>query len=129
VKQREIPEEVRAFIAQYITSVEQLEVLLLARGSPDRTWTAEEVSAELRTAVHSARARLADLADRSLLKRGSETYSYVPEPDGVRTVIDRLAQIYATHRYTVIDLIFAKPVDNILVFANAFRLRKEEDDG
>lgn len=123
----DLPEEVRAFVARTITSVEQLEVLFLLRARRE-LWTPEQVSAELRTAPASAAARLADLERQSLVCTDGCNYWYEP-PAPVGAVVDAVAAAYATHRYRIIELIFAKPIDNIRVFASAFRLRKDEDDG
>jgi hypothetical protein len=38
-----IPEAVRKLIAEYIDSVEQLEVLILLRSRRDRPWTIDEI--------------------------------------------------------------------------------------
>ena len=44
-----IPEEVRRFIATHITSLEQLEVLLLVNALPDREWSADAVYQVVKT--------------------------------------------------------------------------------
>ena len=38
--------------------------------------------------------------------------------------VSRLAQAYARQRHTVIDLIYSEPDDEILTFADAFKLWK-----
>lgn len=120
----------RRLIADSIDSVEQLEILLLLLQHPARTWTAEEVARELRISPLSAGDRLEDLAHDALLARvkGEEEYRYAPGSAALDEAVRGLATAYTERRVTVINLIFSKPVDKIRTFADAFRLRKKEDD-
>lgn len=129
VAQSALPENVRRLIAEHITSVEQLEVLLLLARSDGRRWTPEAVSEELRTSVTSARARLGDLERRGFLSSTAEGCRFEPSVPQAREAVEALAATYAERRYTVIDLIFSKPIDNLRVYANAFRFRKDDPDG
>lgn len=124
-----IPEEARRLIAERINSVEQLEVLLLLRKDEEREWCAEEVSDELRSSPTSAARRLADLFAHDLLamRQGSNTlYRYCPGSETLRRAVDALARAYAERRFTVIDMIFSKPVEKLRVFADAFRVREDD---
>jgi predicted ArsR family transcriptional regulator len=127
-----IPADVERFIAETISSVEQLEVLLLLHGTSPQEWTAETVARELRIAAASAARRLANLRARGLLSSSNEpepTYRFSPrEPDDA-TVVGALAETYATRRVSVITLIFSKPNDAVRLFADAFKIRQEDDDG
>ncbi len=127
----ELPEAVRRFIADHIDSVEQLEILLLLFHHPERSWTAEAVARELRISALSAGDRLKDMARSTLLARvqGSEgEYRYAPENQQQGVVVAGLAAAYSERRVTVINLIFSKPIDKIRTFADAFRLRRDDDD-
>jgi hypothetical protein len=129
----DLAESVKKLIADHITSVEQLEILMLLRTHPHREWTADDVSEEIRTSVRSAADRLADLRARSFLaardEGGRSWYRYAPEDSRLRDAIEQLARAYSERRYTVIDLIFAKPIDRLRVYADAFRFRKDDSDG
>jgi DNA-binding Lrp family transcriptional regulator len=126
----DLPEGVRRLIADSIDSVEQLEILLLLLQHPARTWTAETVARELRISPLSAGDRLEDLTRDALLARvkGIEEYRYAPGSAALDEAARGLAAAYTERRVTVINLIFSKPVDKIRTFADAFRLRKKEDD-
>lgn len=126
----DLPEGVRRLIADSIDSVEQLEILLLLLQHPERTWTAETVARELRVSSLSAGDRLEDLTRDALLARvkGGEEYRYAPGSAALDEAVRGLATAYTERRVTVINLIFSKPVDKIRTFADAFRLRKKEDD-
>ncbi len=126
-----IPDDVKRLLAERITSVEQLEMLLLLRGQPERAWTAAELSDELRSHPSSVAEQLDELLAQGFVRmiEGSPArYRYSP-PNGVGTTVDRLARAYAERRYRVIELIFSKPIEKLKVFADAFRLRKGEGDG
>lgn len=124
-----IPPEVLDLIALHIDSVEQLEVLLLLHGTRDRSWTPAAASEELRTNESSTRERLADLAHHGLvaLDRPPDQYRYLPRTPEQARAVAGLAEAYATRRVSVITHIFAKPLDKIRSFADAFRLRRESD--
>jgi hypothetical protein len=127
-----LTEEIEQFIRRELSSIQQLEILLLLRQRADRDWSAAEVSDELRAASDAVGTRLSELADRRLLLRESgkpDRYRYGPDSEARRKLVDGLADAYAQRRYSVIDLILSKPSDPIRVFAGAFRFRKEEDDG
>lgn len=127
-----ISQEVKDFITAHINSVEQLEVLLLLRAHADQEWDPAALSRELRIDVNSAATRLADLHAHKLLTLREESdllYQFNPDTSELRRLVDQLAEIYIERRVTVINLIYSKPLDNILIFAEAFRLKKEKPDG
>jgi hypothetical protein len=127
-----LPEEVRRFIAHHIESVEQLEILLLLYKRPGQAWSSEAVSQELRIDAKSAGERLEDMAHDGLLRRQGRSpceYQYGPENSKLEDAVRGLAAGYAERRVTVINLIFSKPIDRIRTFADAFRLRKDDDNG
>jgi hypothetical protein len=127
-----LPSAVKKIIGEHIVSVEQLEILLLLHRRPETEWDAASLATELRTSERSAAARLADLATRGFAgvrdDRGTALYRYDP-PNGLQRDVELLAKAYAERRYTIIDLIFSKPIENLKVYADAFRFRKDPTDG
>ncbi len=120
----------RRLIAEHIDSVEQLEILLLLYQHPERSWSEESVARELRISPMSAGDRLKDMARAAILSKvqGSEgEYRYTPDAQ-MGEAVAGLAAAYSERRVTVINLIFSKPVDKIRTFADAFRLRRDDDD-
>jgi hypothetical protein len=127
-----IPARVQRFIAKHIDSIEKLEVLLLLRARAERDWNARDVSLELRITEPSALARLEDLTARRLLeKRGTTppTYHFRPESAEDGEDVSELQATYSTRRVSVISFIFSKPLDKVRGFADAFRLKRDKDDG
>jgi predicted transcriptional regulator len=123
----EFPADVEQFLLQNITSVDQLEVLLLLRSEPATSWSPAAVSRELATQPEAAAQRLADLQALHLVEavEGPERgYRYAPGTGAQRSAVDRLAQVYRERRVAVITLIYSKPLNQVQAFADAFRLRK-----
>ena len=77
------------------------------------------------SAPGTAEVRLQDLEQRGLLEPRDDGWVYAPPPDTAAAVSD-VAQAYATHRVTVVGLIFSKPSDSVLGLSDAFRLRRED---
>lgn len=137
-----LSEDVKKFIAEHLSSVEQLEVLLLLHRNQQQAWSAQEVSRELRIDPTSAAERLADLEARGLLTRreaagggpaegdtAEPRYQYQPQKPHFDHTVNDLAKSYQEYRVTVISLIFSKPIDKIRTFADAFKFRKDKGNG
>jgi len=128
----ELPIGVKAFIAEHIHSVEQLEVLLLLRTDPSKEWSAEAVSREIRSNPTSAAHRLSGLYAHGLLevRQDSEPlYRYSPRTKELEKSVTMLAHAYTLYRVKIVELIYSRPKDRLLTFADAFRLKKESKDG
>jgi hypothetical protein len=125
-----IPADVRRFVAAYIKTPDQLDMLLLLRRSAGHGITATEVSNAVYTVPTSAAARLDELVAHGFLVSdgGAEPrYSYQPSSDDIRESIDRLAEAYAEDRAGVIKLTFAAPADPAADLADAFRFKGRKD--
>jgi hypothetical protein len=125
-----IPAEVRQLIADHIDSVLQLEVLLLLLEHPQQEFTVDEVAKELRVDVAFVTEQLANLCQRGILSctdGNAARYRYGPRTPELGRAIEGLREAYADRRVSVITLIFAKPVDKLRSFADAFRLRKDSN--
>jgi hypothetical protein len=124
----EFPDDVQRFLAEHISSVAQLEVLLLVRGEPEREWTAAEVAKSLYTASDVVADQLAELERRRLLavSDGSDPrYRYWPASPELAGHVDRLDALYHERRVAVITFIYSQPLDKVRTFADAFRIRKD----
>jgi hypothetical protein len=121
VPESSLPPEVERFIARFIDSIEQLEILLLLRRRRE-AWTDAGVARELRIDVHSAARRLGELAAHQLVTVHDKSYSYTLAGELDRDV-DALARCYAERRVSVITFVFSQPTDRLKSFANAFRIK------
>jgi hypothetical protein len=123
--------ELTGFVAEHIPSVLALEVLLLLRASRERSWHAAALAGELRIDRHFAEAQLEALARSGLLERSeqSASYRYAPRSQEQDAIVGELAAEYAERRVSIVSLIYAAPTDRARAFADAFRVRKEPEDG
>jgi predicted ArsR family transcriptional regulator len=123
-----LPPELRAFLHSCIESIEQVELLILLRGS-EAARTAREVATALRVSAATARRDLETLAARGLLevRVGEETsYRYRPKADDLARYCDLLAQYYVTSRQAVLGFVATESRLSIKRFADAFKLRGPE---
>ncbi|MPZ73131.1 MAG: hypothetical protein GEU74_07855 [Nitriliruptorales bacterium] len=117
------------FIAEHVSSVAQLEVLLLMHGEPDVPRTADDLAESLRIDRDWAAAELKGLHSKGLVAPSDGPpggYCYMPHDEPTATAVDALAKVFSTHRVSVITLIFSKPDDAVASFADAFKLRKDD---
>lgn len=120
----------RWLLGEHIDSVEQLEVLLLLFRHRDRAWTDEQTAEELRSSATSTAKRLKDLTAAGLASPTEDgNFHYAPKDERRERAVEALALAYGERPYTVIELIFSKPIKNLRVYADAFRFKKEDDDG
>ena len=128
-----IVQEVRAFIAEHIDSVLQLELLLLLQKKRDRDFDAAGVVQELRIDPAWAAGQLEALCSAGILACveavGVRRYHYAPKTPELDAAVQKLDQAYTDRRVSVISLIFSKPTDKLRSFADAFRVRKDKSDG
>ena len=122
---KEISEPVRRFIAQHVHSAAQLEVLLPLRAVPDREWSIHDVARAQVSTPDMAERMLEDLFSRGLVARGTAGHFRYAPPDLFVSVIDDLAEAYATRRVAVVGLIFSKPSSAVTGLADAFRIRRD----
>jgi hypothetical protein len=118
----------RKFIAQYITSVAQLEMLLLLRTNPTESWSADQLARELRVEPQWASVQLQQLCDSGLAERQSQpvpSYRYKPSTPALNDEVTALSRAYLIHRVSIIEAIYSKPSGSIRVFADAFRIKKD----
>jgi hypothetical protein len=129
----EIPQRVQQFIASYIFSLSELEILLYLRDHASEKCSAETIGRNLLMHRPAAEPRLEALRVCGLVSaveiQGVRYYQYAPAKE-MDAIIDDLARWYKSHPVAVTTLIFSKPIDNIIRgFADSFRLRKKEDEG
>lgn len=106
-----VPEDVLAFIDRTFSSIGQLEILLLLRAHRRRSWSADQVSQELRSNATAAEERLRGLQDAGLVAPvagADRCYRYQPDTPGLDDLVSRLAECYRDYRLRVIERLFQK---------------------
>jgi hypothetical protein len=124
-----LPDDVSRFLHQHIDSVEQLEMLLLARMSPGRSWSATDMARELYSQPAAIAQRFATLLGHGLLRETSPGFvQYAPRSVELDAMVGRLTEAYRERRVAIISLIAAKPMDNVKAFSDAFRIRRRKEE-
>jgi predicted ArsR family transcriptional regulator len=124
-----LPPDLRAFLQACIESIEQVELLMMLRGS-ERLRTVREIAADLRITPAVARREVETLTARGLLEASvaSETlYRYRPNSSELSRRGDLLAQYYVTSRLLIYKVVAASASRrSVKRFADAFKLRDSE---
>lgn len=122
-----LPISVQRFLSKYIRSLEQLEVLLLLRNSPNRVWTSAEVYEVVRSSRASVEERLESFVQLGFLGKDlgpPSAFRYAPT-DNLGAAVDETASAYQKWRVRVIEAIFTPAEDPAQRFADAFKVRKD----
>ena len=121
--------QVQAFIQDHISSIAQLEILLLLQTNPQQSWSPAGIARELRIEAAGAAQQLSQLAASGLVREISPgEFVFAPASPELQAGVTALAQEYLIRRVTVVGLIFAKPPappPSIRAFSDAFKLRKD----
>lgn len=120
----QIPDDVAAFIGESISSIAELELLLLLAEDGSRSWPIEAIARQLYVAPAAAEDVVLRMASRGLLDHTAEGYLFAPKTPGLAATVRALRDEFAKRRVRVIELIYAGPTEKYQSFANAFRLRK-----
>jgi hypothetical protein len=125
------PADVHQFLRDHIRSVAQLEVLLLLHTDDQKAWTIEESAKQLYIASSMTGPLLESLRDSGLVvvdDGNSKRYRFSPKTAELRQVVGDLARMYHERPVSTINIIYAIPTENLQSFADAFRIRKKEDE-
>ena len=122
-----LSEPLRSFLLQRLSSVEQMEVVLLLRADRERSWTAPEVAAALRTAPEPAAMRLFLLASGGLLAfepSAVPRYRYAGVDAESDALLEELDTAFKADREAVQAAVDSSARDPIRSFADAFKLKR-----
>lgn len=128
--QRGISREVERFVHDHLTSVAQLEILLLLYRRSHHALSGDQVAEELRIDPEWASTELGRLTSQGLLSSGDSerpAYQFAPSRPADAGLVDEVARLFATHRVSIITLIFSSPNDSVGSFADAFKIRRDDD--
>ena len=126
----ELPDEVIRFITRNIESLEQLELLLLLMHSPDRWWDAASVAHALGMSPEDARRTLDRFTSHNLLAisiTGDVRYQFQPGEPGLQRSMAAFAEACRSNRLAVLTLVTRRPRRSLRDFADAFRIRSDDD--
>ena len=128
-EQEHLSRDIRLFIAEHIHSIEQLEVLLLARSAPQQEWSVESVYGVVKSSRTSVSERLKDLVKNGFLAevQGEPLrYRFQPRNERLEQLVSDLAIAYKEHSVRVIEAIYSRSAASLREFAHAFRIKPKE---
>jgi hypothetical protein len=125
----ELSEQMTGFIRQYFSSLEELEILLLLRKQPDRSWTAEQVFKVTQTNIVSVADRLKSLASAGFLSAEDSfgaAFRFRPKSPELAECAAELERAYAVSKYKVVEALFSLPKSQAEHFADSFKFKRRD---
>jgi hypothetical protein len=124
-----LPSDVVSFVATYLRSLGDLQVLMSCIETPGRWWDASALARETGIGVEATRHSLDHLARGNLLDiriTGDVRYSFAPGTDALRKAARACAAAFRAQPVAVIQLIADSPRRSLRDFADAFRIRHDD---
>lgn len=121
--------EVSEFVAGYLRSLEDLQVLMTCIGARDRWWDAQALGRELGIGVTAARQSLDHLARGNLLDiriTGDVRYQFNPGTPELESVAMACAAAYRANPVAIVQLVAGPRRRSVRDFADAFRIRRDD---
>ena len=123
----QLPEEVRAFLAAYVGSIEELNVLMALIDVDARWWDAGTMAAHSGTTAGDARRILEAYASRNLLDiriTDDVRYRLRPGTPELEEAVHRVAATYRTSPRTLFQWAAGRAHRSVNDFSDAFRWRR-----
>lgn len=118
-------EDLLAFVTASIGSVWTLELLLLLRREPAKSWATEELIRETRSSPVVTEEALEGLRAAGLVVQDApDRHRYQAASEHLDRLVAELEKAYRTRPMTVIKAIVAAPSDKLRIFSDAFRLKE-----
>jgi hypothetical protein len=129
----EIPSELRQFLRDHVETYEQLEILVLLAGAPDRHWRGDDIAAALHLDRAVVAEALAHLDRAGVLEPGGGDAAprVAARPDHA-VMLARLAEVYRRDRLGIMNLMTSNALERVRTsalraFTSAFLLGKKND--
>jgi hypothetical protein len=119
-------EDILRFVAASFPSVWTLELLLALKREP-RPWPREELVRTLRASELVVGKAIDALLAAGLISIEGEGAVYLPVNSGVADCVEQVEQLYRTRPNRVRRAIVTAGTSSATAFADAFKLRREED--
>lgn len=124
----DLPASVRLFLARYVRSVEQLEILLLFGRAPQGVWSSKKVYDTILSTPHSVERWLEEMTRTGLLERVADQpgcYRCCTQEE-LLGQIQLLADLYHISPVRVIEAIYRRDTIAAQSFADAFKLKTDQ---
>lgn len=124
----DLPGSIRTFLARYIRSVEQLEILLLFGRAPTSQWSSKKVYDTILSTPHSVDRWLEEMTRTGLLEKTTEPPGHYrcSTNEELLGQITLLAELYRISPVRVIEAIYRRDTIAAQSFADAFKLKNTD---
>jgi DNA-binding IclR family transcriptional regulator len=124
-----LPADVEQFIADYIRTIEHLEVVLAVAAAPPQGVGCSEVFATVRSSEASVRERLDELTKEGLLMREGDLFRLAAKNAALTNTIAELGRAYRERSIRVIQTIYSDRRRAMRELSDAFRFRRKDKNG
>jgi hypothetical protein len=123
----DLPASTRTFLARYIRSVEQLEILLLFVREPGSVWSSKKVYEMILSTPHSVERWLEEMTRTGLLEKTTEAVSYrCCTNEELLSQLTLLEELYRISPVRIIEAIYRRDTIAAQSFADAFKLKNTD---
>jgi DNA-binding IclR family transcriptional regulator len=126
VTERILSPRLRLLVSHHLTTMDHVALLLALRDVPASAHSVEELAQRTRMDAGVVRRVLVELISARLVGGAADAFRYDPARD-VEPAIEELAELYRTRPVSLVRAIYERPSRAVQSFADAFRLRKEEE--
>jgi hypothetical protein len=123
-----LEDDLERFIVENFKSISELELLILLFATNGRRWSPCELSTELRSNTDLVANQLKTLHERGLIETEDGLYFFQRTEERLHSLIAKMSTTYPERRITIINLIYNKPDEMIRGLADAFQMRKKNND-
>lgn len=123
-----LEDDLERFIVENFKSISELELLILLFATNGRRWGPCELSMELRSNTDLVARQLKTLHERGLIEVDDGLYFFRKTEEKIHSLIAKMSSTYPERRITIINLIYSKPDELIRGLADAFQMRKINND-
>lgn len=123
-----LSKQTREFIQMYVPSLGALEVLLLLLKFPERSWTVDSITKELRSNTNMIQGFIHFFQSRGVLTHEGEIYSLARGHDAFLQRLRELSELFSERPVSILNEIYSTPKSSstIQMFADAFKIKKEK---
>lgn len=126
----EVSPLVLTFLSEHVGDLHQFQLLLRLVQGGDRWWDAASVAREVGITPEEAHAALDHLAKHNLLDiriTGEVRYQFRPGTDTLREAAEACVDEFRRKPVEILDVVTGAPRRRIRDFADAFRIRRDDD--
>lgn len=116
---------VRDFVVRHITSIEQLELLILFASNPGKRWTIRQLVNEIRSSEASVSGRVRQLVESGFVAGDNEAFGLAFSAGERLEAILELTTAYRQYHVRVVELIYSR-AGALKSFSDAFKIKPKE---